>query len=103
FVLAQAAGITGSVHFFVMRAGNMRYALQMTGKRQAIEHDDGLDNVLVDLEALFGGQRTAPYAQVVKLAVVVGMSGYAHVEAPNVVRVVLVHRGFALAPGHNMV
>ncbi|MNJ44503.1 hypothetical protein D3C77_395580 [compost metagenome] len=59
--------------------------------------------MLVDLEALFLGQGAAADAEVVQLAEVVGLGRQAHVEAPAVTRIVLVHRRLALAPGHQVI
>ncbi|MNR30344.1 hypothetical protein D3C85_1477930 [compost metagenome] len=83
-------------------AGDIRHPLELARERQCAEHDDGLYDVFVDLEAFLIIQRAAADRQVVQLAVIAGVGRQAHVEAPAVARVALGHRWLAGAPGHAM-
>src|SRR5690606_3420245 len=101
-VAVQAARVAGAIHFFVVRTGNVRYTLQIGRQRQTAQHDDGLDDVLVDLETLFGRERATPYAQVVDFSVIVGMVGHDHIEAPDIGGVVSFNRGLLFTPVNQM-
>ncbi|MNC62107.1 hypothetical protein D3C75_1120980 [compost metagenome] len=81
-------------------AGDVGYPLELARERQCTEHDDGLHDVFVDLEAFFVSQRATADRQVVQLAVVAGVAWQVHVEPPDITRVVLDHRRRAGAPGH---
>src|SRR3546814_3015484 len=52
---------------------------------QGGEHDDGLDDVVVDLVALLRVEGAPPYREVVQLAPVVEMLGLLQLEAPGIV------------------
>jgi hypothetical protein len=55
----QLARVAGADQRFVVRAGVFGHPPEVLGQRQLFQHHDGLDDVLVDLEALFVGQRAA--------------------------------------------
>ena len=74
----------------------------MRRERQAAEHDDGLHDVIVDLETVFCGERAALDRQIVQLAEVGLLRRQHHVKAPKVGRVANLHRRFAGTPGHDV-
>src|SRR5574337_1352489 len=57
----------------------------MLGEGEVAEHDDGLDDVLVDLEALFLRKGAPGHREVVQLSLVIEQFGHGHAEAPGVV------------------
>ena len=65
---------------------DLGHLAQMPRERQLPEHDDGLNNMLVDLVALLGSQRTACDAQVVAFAEVVAELGRGHPDTVGVIR-----------------
>ena len=48
-------GITGTIHFFMVAPGDFRHSLQVLGEWQVFQHDNGLDNMVIDLKTLLGG------------------------------------------------
>ncbi|MNP79697.1 hypothetical protein D3C76_1776020 [compost metagenome] len=56
--------------------------------------------MFVDLETFLVVQSAAADRQVVQLALIAGIGRQAHVEAPDVARIVPGHRRLARAPGH---
>ena len=56
--------------------------LQAGCEGQLTQHDLGLHDVLVDLEAFFLGQGAVTHPQVVQLALVVQQLGLGHAETP---------------------
>jgi hypothetical protein len=62
-VARQPPWIAGAIHFFVVPGGDLGHVAQVLGEGKLAEHDQGLDDVLVDLVALFFGQRATGDAQ----------------------------------------
>ncbi len=57
----------------------------MPGQRQARQHADRLDYMLVDLVPIFRRQRPAADGKVVKLAAIVELVGHLDLEAQRIV------------------
>ena len=85
-LLLQAARIARAVRPFVVPAGQLGHSAQVPRERQGRQHDDGLDDVIVDDVAVFVAQGTARHPQVVQLAPVELPLRHAQLEAPGVVR-----------------
>ena len=69
-----------------MPAGDLRYPPQRLGEGQPRQHDDGLNDVFVDLVAFFSGQRAAPDAEIVQFAPVVQQFRDLQPEPPGIIR-----------------
>ncbi len=64
-----------------MGAGVLGNPPQFPGKRQGVQHGDGLDDVLVDLEALLFAEGSPLHAQVEDLSEVVKVLRHVHLES----------------------
>ncbi len=91
----QLAWIAGAIHPLVMTPGYFGHLAKVAGEGEALQHADGLDDVLVDLVALLLGKGAAADGEVVVLPPVVEVGGHPDLEAPGVVagEVVLVRAG----------
>ncbi len=95
-VLCQPARIARPRQRFVMGAGVLGNPLQLPGERQGVQHGDGLDDVLVDLEALLLAQRSPLHAQVENLSEVVEVFGNLHLESESGIE------GLVFDPGNDV-
>ena len=81
----QPSRVTGTVHFFVVATGNGGNIAQVLWVWQLLQHNDRLDNVVVNLMSLFVGERAPLNGQVVYLIPVVHVIRHIDSEAPTVV------------------
>ena len=61
----QAFWITAAIHFFMMTTRQFDDVAQIARERQAVEHQDGLHDVIVDDVAFLGSQCAAGDTQIV--------------------------------------
>ncbi|OQC00108.1 MAG: hypothetical protein BWX80_03483 [Candidatus Hydrogenedentes bacterium ADurb.Bin101] len=64
--------------------GDIGHLAQVFGPRKAVQHDDGLHDMFIDLEAFLFGQGSPADGQVVKFPEIIGMLGNLHLETQRI-------------------
>jgi hypothetical protein len=62
-VAPQPPWIAGAIHFFMVTGSDFGHVAQVFREGKLAEHDQGLHDVLVDLVALFFGQRATRHTR----------------------------------------
>src|SRR3546814_3817404 len=83
----RCALVTGVQTCALPISGQLRHRAQMPRVGQGGEHDDGLDDVVVDLVALLRVEGAPPYREVVQLAPVVERSEEHTSELQSLMRI----------------